>query len=177
MNIRQELLANSKQSKETALFVADFACSSNANFNVLMDCLISGDDILAKRAAWSVRWAAEKRPDLIQSSIGLLVGQLQRSDVHDAVIRNILSILGRIEIQEELHGIVMDSCFSFIQNRKTPIAAKAFSMTILFNLSKIYPEIQNELQIIIEENIDFETAAFKSRAKKILNTFRKHRQG
>ena len=161
------------QSKETALSVADVACSTQANFKELMDCFVSSDYVLAKRAAWSVRWAAEKRPDLIQPNIGLLVGQLRRTDVHDAVIRNSLSVLERTEIPEEFHGDVMDACFGFVQNRKTPIAAKAFSLTILFTLAKIYPEIQNELQIIIEENIDFETAAFKSRGKKILAAFRK----
>ena len=174
MNIREELLSDHMQSKELALSVADFACSSQDRFKELMNCFVSSDYVLAKRAAWSVRWAAEKRPDLIQPNIGLLVRQLRRTDVHDAVIRNSLSVLERNEIPEEFHGEVMDACFGLIQNRKAPIAAKAFSLTILFNLAKIYPEIQNELQIIIEENIEFETAAFKSRGKKILATFRKN---
>jgi len=38
----------------------------------------------------------------------------------------------------------------------------------LQNLSKIYPEIKQELKTIIEDRWDHESAAFKSRAKKIL---------
>ncbi len=173
MNIREELLSDKMQSREVALGVADFACASEENFRMLMDCFVSIDYTLAKRAAWSVRWAAQNRADLILPNIHLLVNQLKRKDVHDAVIRNSVSILEKTMIPEEFHGEVMDACFSFIQDRKAPIAVKAFSLTILFNLSRIYPEIKNELRIIIEENLEFETAAFVSRGKKILTTFRK----
>jgi hypothetical protein len=49
-------------------------------------------------------------------------------------------------------------------------AVKAFSLGIRDNLSKQYPEILQELKTIIEDRWDAETAAFRSRAKKILNT-------
>jgi hypothetical protein len=41
-------------------------------------------------------------------------------------------------------------------------------MTTLFNLSRFYPEIKNELKLIIEGRWNHETAAFKSRGKHIL---------
>ncbi|MCY7309163.1 MAG: hypothetical protein LH619_00155 [Chitinophagaceae bacterium] len=41
-------------------------------------------------------------------------------------------------------------------------------MTVLQNLSKLYPEIKQELKTIIEDRWELETAAFHSRAKKIL---------
>ena len=55
-----------------------------------------------------------------------------------------------------------------------PVAIKAFSLTTLFNLSKFYPEVENELKLIIENNWDNETAAFKSRGKKILQLLQKN---
>lgn len=134
-----------------------------------MACFVSDDARLTQRAAWSVSWAARKRPDIIEPHIGTLVSQLKRSDVHAAVIRNTVRILQDIKIPEKYHGQVMEACFDYIQDRKTPIAIKAFSLTILFNLTKTYPEIKNELRIIIEENMDYETAAFRSRGKKILS--------
>ena len=62
----------------------------------------------------------------------------------------------------------MNSCFAFIESNTTPVAIKAFSLTILFNLSKVYPEIKNEVKLIIEERCNFETAAFITRGKMIL---------
>ena len=63
----------------------------------------------------------------------------------------------------------MGICFDFIQSNEIAIAVKAFSLTILQNLSRQYPDIIPELKLIIEERWEHETAAFRSRAKKILN--------
>ena len=97
-----------------------------------------------------------------------LAEQLARTDVHPAVIRNSVRILEDIDIPKKYHAAVMNACFAFIEASSTPVAIKAFSLTTLSNLSVYYPEINQELKLIIEERCDNETAAFKSRAKKIL---------
>ena len=168
MNIREELLKYQIQSKEQVLRIAEFAASSEENFTELMDCFLSSNVKLAQRAAWSVSWAAIKNPVIVRPHVGVLVNQLTKTDIHNAVIRNSIRILQDLEIPAAFHGELLSACFDFIQMRNTPIAIKAFSLNVLFNLSKIYPEIRNELRMIILQNIDYETAAFKSRAKKIL---------
>ena len=168
MNIREELLKYQIQSKEQVLRIAEFAASSEENFTELMDCFLSSNVKLAQRAAWSVSWAAIKNPVIVRPHVGVLVNQLTKTDIHNAVIRNSIRILQDLEIPAAFHGELLSACFDFIQKRNTPIAIKAFSLNVLFNLSKIYPEIRNELRMIILQNIDYETAAFKSRAKKIL---------
>lgn len=168
MNIREELSKQQIHFKTHALAITEFAVSSEENFKELIDFFLSKDIRVAQRAAWSVSWAAQKRPEIVQPYIGVLVDQLKRKDVHNAIIRNSLRILEDLTIPEKYHGETMDACFQFLQKRETAIAIKAFSLTVLFDLSKIYPEIKNELRLIIEENIDYETAAYKSRGKKIL---------
>jgi hypothetical protein len=168
MNIRKELLKEEVHSKKHAIEITDYAVSSEGNFKELIDCFLSKETRVAQRAAWSVSWAALKNPEIIQPYIGTLVDQLKRTDVHHAVVRNSLRVLQELVIPEQFHGEVMEASFSFIQKRDTPIAIKAFALTLLFNLSKIYPDIKNELRLIIEENIDYETAAYKSRGRKIL---------
>ncbi|MBK8089678.1 MAG: hypothetical protein IPK31_18100 [Chitinophagaceae bacterium] len=93
---------------------------------------------------------------------------LRKEKLHNAVKRNIVRLLQEVPIPEKLHGEVMDTCFGFVADVQEAIAVKAFSLTILENLSKQYPEIKHELKVIIEERWDYETAAFHSRAKKIL---------
>lgn len=168
MNIPEELLKCQIQSKEQALRIAEYAIFSTERFKDLMDCFLSKNIRLAQRAAWSVSWAAQKNPKIVQPHIGSLVNQLTRTDIHDAVIRNSLRVLEDLEIEEDCHGEVMSACFDFIQKLNTPIAIKAFSLNILYKLSKSYPEIKNELRTIIVQNMDYETPAFKSRARKIL---------
>ena len=168
MNIHEELLKEKNHTKTQALKISECACSSSKRFAALMKCFLSNEYRVAQRAAWSVSWAAQKNPELIQPYIKDLIEQLSRKDVHDAVIRNSVRILQKIKIPGAFHADLMNSCFAFIESNTTPVAIKAFSLTALFNLSKIYPEINNELKLIIEERWNYETAAFKSRGKKIL---------
>ncbi len=167
MNIEQELLV--EHSRAQAVRIAEYACSSAKHFRELMKCFLSAEYRIAQRAAWSVSWAARKAPAMIQPYLEDLVAQLQREDVHNAVIRNAVRILEEMELPEDLQGEVMNACFRFIQTPSTPVAIKAFSLTTLYNLSKTYPEILPELKLIIQERWDTETAAFKSRGRKILS--------
>ncbi len=171
MNLRNEILK--EHNKEHALKIADYACSSKKSFKELMKCFMSNEYRLAQRAAWSVSWAAKKKPEMIEPYIKDLVAALRKKNIHNAVIRNSVRILETIEIPEQFHGEVMNACFSFIETPSTPVAIKAFSLTTLFNLSKKYPEIKNELRLIIEERWNPETAAFKSRGRKILKAINK----
>jgi hypothetical protein len=168
MNIKEELLKEKIQTRTQALAIAEYASSSPTHFKELINCFLADKYRLAQRAAWSVSWAARKKPELIEPYVKDLVAQLSRTDVHDAIIRNSVRVLEAIEIPEELHGDVMNACFAFIEKTSTPVAIKAFSLTTLFNLSKIYPEIKSELKLLIQNNWDNETAAFKNRGKKIL---------
>jgi hypothetical protein len=164
--LREEILK--EHSKEHALSIANYACQSKTNFKELMNCFLDDEYRLAQRAAWGVCFAAKKKPEMIYPHIKELVSVLHKKNVHDAVIRNAVRVLQDIEIPKKYQGEVMDACFQFLEKPMTPVAIKAFSLTTLFKLSETYPEIKPELKLIINDRLDYETAAFKSRAKKIL---------
>ena len=118
MNIREELLKYQVQSKEQALRISDYANASCEHFQELMNCFLSEDVTLAQRAAWSVSWAAQKNPEIVQPHIGSLVNQLGRKDVHNAVIRNSVRVLENLDIPDEFHGEILDACFNFTDFRQ-----------------------------------------------------------
>ncbi len=91
-----------------------------------------------------------------------------KPNLHNAVKRNTMRLLQQIEIPKPLQGEVMNCCFNFIEDPKEAVAVKAPSLAVLENLSKLYPEILPEIKLIIEARWAYETAAFKSRAKKIV---------
>jgi hypothetical protein len=167
MNIRDEILK--EHSKENALRIAEYACTSKNNFAELMICFFAGENVVAQRAAYSVNKAVKLKPLMVQPYLKEIIKQLSRKDVHGAIIRSSVNILEMIDIPEEFHGEVLNACFGFIENPATDIAVKAASLTVLFNLMKIYPDIKHELKLLITERWDMETAAFKSRGRKILN--------
>lgn len=166
MVLGEEILK--EHSKQHALKIASYACASKKNFKELMKCFLDEEYSLSQRAAWSVSWAARKKPAMIIPHIKHLVSVLHKKNVHHAVIRNSVRVLQEIEIPEEFHGAVMDACFQFLEKPSTPVAIKVFSLATLFNLSKKYPEIKPELKLIIEDSWEHETAAFRSRAGKLL---------
>ena len=73
-----------------------------------------------------------------------------------------------MQVPQKYQGELMDICFGYIADPNEKAAIKAFSLTVLENLAKQYPEINTELKTVIEDRWDYETAAFRSRAKKIL---------
>ncbi|TLU99130.1 hypothetical protein [Dyadobacter luticola] len=172
MNIQTSLLTGPAHAKIFANQIADYACTSPETFHELVECFLSKDNRLSQRAARSLSIAAIKRPEYIEPYIEMLVGQLKRTDAHDAILRNITRILEQINIPEKFHGDVMDTCFKFIRKRQTAIAIRAYSLTILFNLSNIYPEIKDELRYAIEESMAYEKPAILSRGRKILASFK-----
>lgn len=107
-------------------------------------------------------------PALINKHFSRLIKNLHQQGLHDAVKRNTLRLLQHLQIPQELEGEIMDICFTYILSPETAVAIKAFSLTVLHNLSKKYPEILPEIKLIIDERWNYESAAFKSRAKKIL---------
>jgi hypothetical protein len=164
--LREEILK--EHSKPHALKIANYACESKKNFKELMKCFLDDEYTLAQRAAWSVKWAAKKKPEMVWPHIKDLVSVLHKKNVHDVVIRNSIRVLQEINIPEKFHGEVMDTCFQFLEKPSSPVAIKVFSLTTLFNLSRIYPEIRSELKLIIEDNWEHATPAFRARAKKML---------
>ena len=63
---------------------------------------------------------------------------------------------------------MINTCFKFLESSTEALAVKVFSMTVLSNFAKQYPEIVPEIKIVIEDQLLHQSAGFKSRAKKVL---------
>mgnify|MGYP001548832038 CR=1 FL=1 len=168
MNIRKALLEPPVQLKPEAAKIAAYAASSPKRFDELTQCFLSNEYRLQQRAAWCVSMAVRKNNKLIQPYINTLVQQLNRKDVHNAIHRNSLRILQDIDIPEAYTGELMNACFNFVESPQTPIAIKAFALTVLGNLAMSVPEIRPEIKLIINFNIGHESPAFKVRAREVL---------
>jgi hypothetical protein len=166
MNLKEALLK--EHSKNQCDKIVKYIGSSKERFAELMKLFFESEYRVTQRAAWPMSYCVRNHPELIKPYFKKLIDNLIKKGVHDAVIRNSVRLLQDVEIPEKHHGKLMDICFGFIQSNETPVAIKAFSLTILEKLSKQYPDIISELKLIIEERWEHETAAFRSRAKKIM---------
>ena len=133
-----------------------------------MQLFLRGENRAAQYAAGIISIIAEKHSSLILPYIEVMVERMAEPGLPAAVRRNVVRILQHAEIPESLQGRVMDLCYQFLADPNEPIAVRCFSMTVLCNLSKVYPQIKPELKTIIEEGLQQNASAgFKARAKKI----------
>lgn len=144
--------------------------NSQQRFDELFNLFLKDDHRVTQRAAWPLSYAVRAHPKLINKHLGKLIKNLRKEGLHDAIKRNTVRILQDIEIPKRYHGELMDICFNYIQSPTEAVAIKAFSLTVLGNLLPLYPEIKNELKLVIEERWEHETNAFRVRARKALET-------
>ncbi len=167
MDIKEELLK--EHSKEQAERIANFIGSDTAKFDKLMQLFMGDHYRTNQRAAWVLSKCADRSPELLTPYIARLIKNLM-GDVHVAVKRNTLRVLQDIKIPKDLWGIIVDICFRILKSSEEPIAVKVFGMTVLHNIVKEEPDLKNELKLILEDQLPYGSAGFKSRASKILKT-------
>lgn len=134
----------------------------------LMDIFLGDEYRLTQRSAWAVRYVGEKHPGLITPYYPVLLEAIDRKPVHDAVKRNTLNVFESVEIPAKYYDTLADHCFQYLADPKEPIAIRCASMTVLDKICRNIPELKGELRLLLEEQLEFESAGFRSRAKRIL---------
>jgi len=159
-----------EHSKTQCEKIVRYVGGDKERFSELMQLFLKGEYRVTQRSGWPLSICVEKHPELITPYFKQILPLLKKPGVHNAVVRNIVRLLQYVSIPKRYHGELMNTCFDFVADHETLPAIKAFSLTILENLSVVYPDIRSELKLIIEERWPHETPAFKSRARKILKT-------
>lgn len=168
MNLRETILSG--HSKTQTMKIVNWVGNSQARFDELFKLFLNSEYRIVQRSAWPISYCVIEHPNLIKKYFKQLIEQLKKPGLHVAVRRNIVRLLQHIEIPLKYHGEIMDICFKFIASHEEAVAVKAFSITVLQKLSAKYPQIRQEINLIIQERWDFESNAFKTRAEKLLNS-------
>lgn len=166
MNFNQKL--EQEHSKKITLEIVNEVFMHPKRIDDLMDIILNGPSNLSQRAAWPMSYIFEEKPHLITPYFNPLIKLLNQPNKHDAINRNILRSLQFASIPKKFQGAVLDSCFKLLTSSQEPIAIKIFSMTIIHNLSKEYPDIIPELKSSIETILPNASTGTKNRAYKIL---------
>jgi hypothetical protein len=169
MKLRDQILK--EHSKTNCDAIVNWVGDSQQRFDELFRLFLSDEYKLVQRAGWPLGYAAIAHPQLMKKHFSKLLKNLQRPGLHNSVKRNTIRLLQEMPIPARFQGPVMNVCFEYICSPTEAVAVKAFALTVLDNLSKQYPEIKPELKTIIEDRWDYESAAFRVRAKKILKRF------
>jgi hypothetical protein len=166
MNIRQALLQ--EHSKNQMLKIVAYVGNDKKRFAELMNLMLTNEYRIAQRAAWSVSSCIEKDGTLVEPWLAKMIANLHSKDLHDAVKRNTLRVLQEIDIPEKYAGVLFDACSTYLHNLNEPIAVRAFSLSVLANISKKYSELKTEVMHSAESLLRCGIPALESRSKKVL---------
>lgn len=168
MHLREEILK--EHSKTHCNKIVQWIGNDQKRFDELFELFLNAEHRVTQRAAWPLSYSAIAHPGFINKNLLRLINNLKKPGLHNAIKRNSIRLLQHITIPEKFHGKVIEICFRYVESPTEAVAIKAFALTVLGNLSKQYPEILPEIKLLIEEQWPHQTAAFKSRAKKLLDT-------
>ena len=137
-------------------------------FDELMGIMLGKDNELARRAAWALSFCFREHPFLFEKHVGKLVDLMNDKNCHDAVKRCATQSLQDMDIPEDYEGLAYDYGMEILHDPNEAIAVKAYTIQILQKIAEKFPELKQELIQLVEDRMDFETPAFRSRGKKML---------
>lgn len=171
MNIKQAL--EHEHSKRTTMAIVNYISANPKAISELMDCLLDNNIHLVQRASWPLSYIAEHQPLLIVPYLPKLIQQLATSK-HAAYKRNVYRTLRILpELPENIHAALIDHCIHDISDHTNPAAVRAFAIHIMGRLAKWYPDLRNELQLVLEPLVEHEFPSIKSSARNILKQLHK----
>ena len=172
MDIRAELLK--EHSRAQADRVARWIGNDPERLAQLVGLFLHDEYRIVQRAARVVSLIADEHFELIKPHLPSLVRRMNEPGVPVAVKRNVVRMLQFVDVPEDVQGDVMNTCFELVADPQETIAVRAFSMTVLANLAKQYPDIKPELKAIIEDALEHDPSpGFRNRAGKVLKSLSK----
>ena len=168
MNFREQLLA--ELSKRNAVYMASVIGTDKKLFKEIFELILTNEEYVSGRAAWVVETVWLKYPETINPYINDMIDFLPKAK-YDNQKRHFLKILSTrnlTELDEARLGILIDKCFTWLEDPVYPTAVKMFSMRILFNYVEIESSLAPELIAIIENQYDDSTPGFKNSSDKLL---------
>jgi hypothetical protein len=167
-NLREQILK--EHSKAQCSKIVKWVGASQQRFDELFHLFLNDEYRVVQRAAWPVSYCVIAHPVFIDKHWNKLVKNLQKPSLHNSVKRNSVRLLQGLAIPKRHQGAVMDICFNYLASPTEAIAIKAFSLSVLTNLSKQYPEIIPEIKLLIEEQLPRQTPALVTKAAKFLKS-------
>src|ERR1700756_3963495 len=163
MNIREEILkAHSKKQCEK---IVAYVGNDKKYFAELIYLMLHDEYRVAQRAAYPISYCVRKHPALIKPWFAKMIKKMGDKSAHDAIRRNALRIFEDVDIPEKYCGILFEISNNYLHDLKEPIAVRAFSISVMCNIAKKFPDLQNEVKINAEGLLHCGIPALEARGR------------
>ena len=173
LNIKDELLADIRVFKAPELAKIILL---NHQERSLLELALDKDHLLSSRAMWVMSHCSDIDYKRVKYYEVKLIENLKNEYLHNGVIRNTLRLFQKHPVPKKQETFVLDKCFEYIKNPSEAIAVRAFAITVVFNISKPYPELLDELLLVLQHmSVTEEGPGIRSRVKNTIKTIHKMR--
>ncbi len=148
--------------------LADYLLIHPERERAFHECILSDHTQTATHAAAVMNILAERNEDWFIRQLPFLLDALDKEPV-DALKRNVMRNLQWHLPGEDLQGRVLDISYRYLHSPNEAIAIRVFAMTVIYQLVLPYPELLNELFVVLEAHMPYGSAGFKSRAKLLMS--------
>lgn len=166
MDLKVALLQ--ENSKENVNRISNYIGNDEILFAELMEIFFSDKNRMSQRAAWVMSVTAEKKAFLINPYLAKMINLLNIAE-KPVIVRNIVRVLQNMDIPEEILGEAFEKCYTLVAHRESPVAIKAFSISILYNVCVKEPELKQEVSALVQMQLPGASSGLKNRCLKVLS--------
>ena len=172
-------------SREKRLYYADLVLSHPDLIPKLLEILFMVDDKISPRAGWVLEFMCSDKIETIIPFLDVFTTHIHKVHLDSAVrpVAKICELLAKSytdkidntikkALNETHKERIIETCFDYMINDEK-VAAKAYGMTTLFMLGKGYDWVHPELELILKQDFQSQSAAYKARARQILKKLKK----
>jgi hypothetical protein len=160
--------------KLSAIHTADVAIKKRSLIPELLDTAFHATHPMSTRAANTLEIIDSKKPELIKPYYKKIISAFPKFTI-DGQKRCLLKIFTRhvAELKDAELCALLNYCFDAMNSSSETVGVKAYSMMILFEISKREPDIRNELAIAISSQLSESQKAFQSLGSRMLVKLKK----
>ncbi len=161
------------RSKAKVNEVVDYIGSNEERLSELMELVFGDDETLSINSSWVLYHALDVTALDFTPYMERSIGHVMQP-AHPMIERGLLKLFWVMdEWPEYRFAELVDHMMATIMDTKSMIAAQALSMEALWKHLQPYPDLLEELKIVIKDGMPYGSAGYKAKAKKILKAGRK----
>ncbi len=162
-------LIEEQHSRAQKDIIVALVLSDKAYFNALMKCFFFGEYRICQRAAYPLLDLVKAKPEWFKSTFQKILDKLNQDNNHPSILRNSVRILVELDIPKKYEMEFLDKSLMYIMDNDLPVAIRAFAITLAGQIAGPYPELLEEVKMVVQEQMEYpQKAAFRFRATKLL---------
>lgn len=113
--------------------------------------MFNADQQKSMRAAWLMVHASFAYPDLVKKQLPHIIKLLKQPNLHTGTIRSSIRLFQDLDLPEKYCAELFDICLAYAKSGMMPHGVRAFSINVLGLLCKKYPDLSQEVLLVMNE--------------------------